>query len=261
MAATRSIGSTLLWFALLALLGVLVTCAVFAVFVPGPERGKTFYVAASIVCCAVITFFAHLTHSRLASRGVPTATPPVRIQVQFLIFIWLIAAIIAAAVAANPEHADTFYSDRVFMVYLVLTFLFFMAAYFVYTKDIEVDAEDRDLAQERRDVQFNVPDIETVMHAVQDTARQHPEHAVLADRVYKRLDTVRSALEGILVSVTAGDQGPHWNAEIAGQVTKLVSLSNLPGDRAEVLKALDEIDRQAGVILSVVKKRERDLMT
>jgi hypothetical protein len=249
-----------LWFALLATLGVLVTCAVFAVFVPGPERGKTFYIAASIVCCAVVAFFAHLTHSRLAVRGVPTATPPARIQVQFLSLLWLVSAIIAAAVAADPKHADTFYADRVFMIYLVLTILSFVGAYFIYTKDIEVEDEDRGLAEERRDILFNVPDIETVMHTVQEAGRQHPEHALLADRACKRLDTVRSALESILVSATASAQGQNWNAEIAGQITKLISLSRLPGDAAETSKALDDIARQADVILSVVRKRERALM-
>ncbi|MCP4643326.1 MAG: hypothetical protein GY851_22960 [bacterium] len=263
MAVTRSVGSTLIWYAVLAFIGVLVVCSMFAVFVPGPERGQAFYVAASIVCFALLVSFTHLAHSKLAALGVPTATPPTRIQVQILIGVWLVLAIVTAILAANPEKADTFYTDRVFMVYLVLTFLFFAAAFFLYSKDIEVEAMDQEVAEERRSIQFSVPDVESVKRTVAELGERFPAHALLADRVGKRVDMALSGLEAVHVSASrSGFDGPDWNAALAEQVTGLVSLSSesLSVEEEGAPDLLNRLAAQADLVVSTLRKRERALM-
>ena len=248
MGQSVSIHRTLLWMSLFFLLAALATYATFAAFVAGPDRRTTFYVAVSLVCAAELVLFAHMAHSRLARAGVPTASRAGRIQVNVLILVWLVLTIIAATVMANPAKADTIYSDRVLAVYLVLTFLFFLGVYGIYTRDIEISKVDRQLVAQRRILQLNVPDIEQVMRAVEELGRQHADQAVLADRVRKRVDTVRSALEGLLVGAHAldseqGAEVENCDSQIIQQVTQLIGLpggaSKTAGD--QVAKILSEI--------------------
>lgn len=260
MSTKPSIGATLFGHGIVGVVGVLVICCVFAVFVPGPERGPTFYVAAGIVCAAWLTLFIHLAHSKLAARGVPTASPPTRILISFLAIIWLVAAVLAAIFALDPERADTMAADRVFMIYLVLAFLFFAAAYFIYSKDIEVEAEDREVAKARRNIQFNIPDVESVMRSVDAAGDEFPEQAALVERVHRKLDSLRIALEGVLVSASAGDQLRSWDTEISEQITELIRLGNLPQDEKEIPDKLEAIARHADLIMVTVGKRERAMM-
>lgn len=264
MPGTRSAGATLGWLCVLFLMGAAVTVAAFAVFIPGPERGMTFYVALSIVVAAELVFFAHLAHSKLADAGGPTVSSATRIQVQVLIFIWFVLSVIGAVLAADPDHADTAYADRVLAIYLILTFVFFAVSYFVYAKDIEVERVDRQLIEERRAVQLAVPDIEQVMRAVGNLGDDHAEHAILADRVYKKLDSFRTAVEGAFVSERALDrEGEDWNAKLEQQVGELVALSGkAPDATAENASALlREISEKADAMLTTLRRREQALMS
>lgn len=260
MFRTPSVGSVLLWFMLLAVLAVLVTCAAFAVFVPGPDRGITFYIAASIVCTAELVLWAQLLHTRLAARGVPTATPPVRIQIHALAVLWLLAAIVVSIIALNPERADTFGADRAFIVYVILTFLFFLGAYFLYARDIAVERMDRATAIARREVQSGLPNIEYAMRMVRDISQHFSEHAIAADRVHKKLDTVRSALEGVLVTA-GGTPGFDWDAALVEQVNRFVALAELPQDAADAAARLEKLAQQTEIVLSTIRKRERAITT
>ena len=273
MGSSGSARTTLLWHAGLALLGILIACVAFAAFVPGPERGNTFYIAACIVCTAILVLFAHLAHTRLARAGYPTASAPTRIMVQFLIFIWFVLAVITAIVVSHPERADTLFADRVFVIYLILTFVFFGAAYYLYTKDIEVEQENRELAAARRKIHVHVPDVEDVLRAVKEVGNTHEAHAVLADRVEKKVDTVRTALEAAFVSDHAlerpGGHGFDWNAEVERQhaeieseVARLKELASAAtaASNEEAADRLTQIGNQADGMLSMLKRHGQAMM-
>jgi hypothetical protein len=263
MAQQRSVGATLFWLSLLFLLAAAVTCAAFAVFVPGPDRGKTFYVALSIVVAAELVFFAHLAHSALARAGVPTASAATRFHVHGLILLWFVLAVVTAIIAADPDRADTLAADRVLVVYLILTFLFFAAAYFVYSRDLQVEEADREVAAERKHVAAQAVDVEQVMATVRQLGRAHAECALAADGVVKKLDIVRSELEGALVSERGPDPGEEdWDGRLTQQLTELVGVSSsaAAAPAEKVPDMLTRIAGQADAILATMKQRERSLM-
>lgn len=264
MSPSSSASATIFWYSLLFLFGAAVTCAAFAVFVSGPDRTTTFYVAQSVVIAAELTFFAHLLHSKLVKAGAPSASRATRIQVQVLIFIWFLLSVIVGAVIAHPKNADTVFADKVLVIHLILTFIFFASTYFLYAKDIEVERADRQLAQERKAIQLNMPDVERVMGAVAELGAQHAAHAVLADRVGKKLDRVRSELDSTLVSERGLDrpeEAQEWNARIEKEVSELVRLSGeVAAATAEQAPAiLNDISEKAEDVLSTLRRREQSL--
>jgi hypothetical protein len=264
MSASHSVRSVLFWYFVLFLLAAAVTCAAFFVFVPGPDRKLTFYVALSLVVAAEFVFFSHLLHSRLAEMGLPTATSATRAQVQGAIAIWFIATVVLAVLAVNPDRADTFTADRLLVIDLILTFLLFACAWFLYSRDVEVQQVTADLVEERESIQVKIPDLEEAVRAVADAGRKHAEHAVAADRVAKKLDTVRSAIEGALVSerALAGDDR-DWASKIQGQVVQLSELSGKAGgaDADQVADALERVAKQAEEVLATLKRRDKSLIS
>lgn len=270
MAQPRPVAATLLWLCVLFFLAAAVTAAAFFVFVPGPDRADegrmlTFYVAMSLVIAAEFMFFAHLAFSKVAeARGgeVSTAT---RFQVQGMIVLWLVATIVAAVLSVDPERAGTIKADKILIIDLILTFFFFAFAYFMYGKDVEVGRATRALAAERSRVQISVPDLEQVIRAVADLGRRLPEHAVAADQAGKKVDTVRSALEGAIVSERAlGEEAlRQMDAQIQQQIDQLAGLARGLAQAAsdQVPQALRGIGEQAEAILTSARRRERALMS
>jgi len=267
MVQSRSARATVLGLSALFLLAVVATYTLFAVFVPAANRTRIFYIVLSIVCGAELVVFAHLAHSRLARTGTPSATRPVRTQVNFLILVWFVLTLLTAAIAGNPQEGQEVNAYKVLAIYFVLTVIFFMAAYALYSKDVEVAAVDRQLAAERRSLQLNVPDIEQAMRALEELGRQHADHAVLADRVRKRMDTIRNALEGVLVSGgslqdSRDEQVQKWTTQMEQEITQLISLcggaSRMAAD--QVGEALGRIANQADTILATLRRRERSAL-
>lgn len=265
MAPNQSARRPLLGLILIFLLAAVVTYVVFAAFVAGPDRGTTFYVALSLVISAEFVFFAFLAHSKLVHAGVVTAGAATRHQVLALIFVWFVLSAIAGGIISHPENADSIFSDRVLAIHLVLTFLFFAAAYFMYTKDVEVGRVDAALVKERSKIQRIVPDIEDVMEAVTNLGRRQSEHAVQADRVRKKLDTIRTGLELALFSersVTEGTGiGHDWNAQIEEQIERLMRSSEQAAKATSetATEVLQGIADQTDAVLKTLKLRERSL--
>lgn len=246
--------------------GAAVTYAVFTAFVPGPERGMTFYVAVSIVIAGEFVFFSFLAHGRIASTGRLEDDTPVRMQVSALIILWLVLAIVAAAVIVDPDVADTATADKILGIYAVITFLFFGGAYFIYSRALEVEVVGRELDQQRRSFQTVVPDVERAMDMVREVGDDVPEHAALADRAHKKLDTVRSALEGSMVSERALENPSREVQDVEGdireEVGELIDLSEKlrDGQSEQAERALTDIARKSERLLATLKKRDRLLM-
>lgn len=249
---------TLLGYGMLALLGILVTCAVFAVFVAGPNRGATFYVALGMVCAAELVFFAHLANSAL-TRWTPAASlGAVRIQIHALIVVWLLVAIVVAIIASHPERQDTHIADRVLVIYALITFCFFAAAYFLYAKHYTLAEAGRQVAAERSAVHQFMPDMDASLAAVRGFGEQHPAHAVAADRTHKKLETVRFDISGIVVSerlVRGGGDTQTWCDRLADEIDLLRDMAcNQLGADADPAAVLANI----GVQVESVRRHLRD---
>lgn len=251
---------TLLGYSLLALAAILVTCAAFAVFVPGPDRGTTFYVALSVVCAAELVLFAHLAHSALARWATASELGAVRIQVHVLIAVWLLLAIVAAVIISHPENQDTLFADRVLIVYLIVTFCFFAATYFLYSKHFELAKASQHLATERNAVQQFIADIDDVLEAVRQMGERQPDQAIAADRTQKKLETVRSDITSVVVSerqARGGVETQGWLDRFAEEVDKLaqVARDRLGSEAADPAGVLAEIEKQVEVIRRHLRSR------
>jgi len=267
MSGSKSSISTIGGISVFFAVGAVVTCALFLVFVPGPERGITFYVAMCIVITAELVLFTHLAYSRLARAFPPGPSRAIRLEVHALILLWLIAAIITAILAVRPENTDTFTADKIFVIYLLVTFLFFVAAYFLYSNSIEIEETDAQLVAERKDITSKAPDIDHVIRAVEDIGHRNAEYSVQVDRVWKKLNTLRSNIESAFVSERTLSQPASsvhdWSSQLEQQVSQLVTLSDSASTITpeKVPELLDNIVSKAESIITTLQKRENSLTT
>jgi len=264
MTPPRSIIPSLLGMFLLFIFGAVVTCAVFFVFIPGPDRGMTFYFALSLLVAVEFVFFIHLANPGLERAGAKVSSPATRYMVIGAIFIWFILTLIVAALAVSPARADTMAADKILIVDLIITFLLFAFIYFMYTKDLEVGQIDQKLVSERRAIQSDIPALEKMMKFAVDLGGQFPEHAVLSDRIGKKVDTVRTALTGIsTMEHTPAEEKDklEWQLKIHDEITQLVNLAGRPGQSSgQALETLNEIGKQTEKILVTLQGRDRFLM-
>ena len=255
----RSVFSSLIWLFLLFLFGAGVTWAVFSMFILGPERGMTYYFALSIVIAAEFVIFLHLANPG-ARAGGKASSPATRYMAQGGIFVWFILTLIVAAFAVSPSRADTAAADKILLIDLVLTFVLLVFLYVIYAKDFEIGGITQQLADERANIQFDIPALEQVMRFTTDIGQQHSEHAALSDRVGKKVDTVRSAIDGVMVSESAMLQGKggDWPARIQEQISELVgNFDDVDISSDQALERLNNISKQADTILTTLRQRER----
>lgn len=264
MGSSRSAGATLLWLCVLFVLGAAVTAAVFCVFVPGPERGMTFYAAFSLVAVAEFVFFAHLAQSKLAQLRGSAVSAPVRYQVQGAIALWFVASVVIAAMAVDPDRADTIAADRILVIDLVLAFVLFAFAYFLYAKSGEVGEATRELAAAREQIQQCTPELQRLMSAVIELGRRFPDQSQEADRTAKKVDTVRSAVEGVLVSERHLGSGAEEAEDRACQ--RLTALTGLASGLAaasaeEAPRMLARVREHVDDAMAALRARERAIMS
>jgi hypothetical protein len=264
MGPSRGVGAVVLWLSLLFLLGVAVTAAVFCVFIPGPERGMTFYAAFSLVVTVEFVFFAHLAQAKLARVRGSAVSDPVRYQVQGAIVLWFIATVVIAALALDPKRADTLVADRILVIDLVLAFAFFSAAYFLYAKSGEVGRAKRELAAARSGIQQWAPELQLLMSAVAELGHRWPEHAVDADRTAKRVDAVRAAVEGVLVSERSlGGDAQEVENSVQERLSALAALARPLAEASadQTPQLLAGVRRQADEAMTAMQKRERAIVS
>ena len=259
----RSMLSSIFWMLLLFLLGACVTWVVFSVFIAGPDRGMTFFFALSFVIAAEFVVFLHLANPGARAGSGVSSSPATRYMAQGAIFVWFILTLIVAAFAVHPSRADTITSDKILIIDLILTFFLFAVLYAIYAKDLQIGQINQQLADERTDFKFDIPAIEEVMRFAGELGSKHNEQLALADRVGKKVDTLRSAINGILVSessLLSGKGGEDWQTKVQDQIAKLAgfqSESELSSE--QVRETLDKIAKQADAILTTLRHRERSL--
>jgi len=258
---SRSSGATLLWLSLIFLFAAAITATIFLVFIPEPDRGMTFYVVLSLVIAAELVLFSHLAYNRLAETD-PTVSTAARIQVQGLVVIWFIATVIIAAYATSQPRADTLASDKLLLIDLVITFLFFLAAAAIYGRSREVEEADQSITAKRVELRTRARDIDQVLLAVDQLGAREQQHAALAAGVRKKLELTRTSLESTFVSSRVADaQGSdgEFVMRLDEEVEKLLSLSasaaTVPVPMAAEL--LNKIGGQAEALTRLIRQHDR----
>ena len=235
---------TFAWIAVLFLAAAGITLTAFYSLITPEYRGQTFYQAAAGCCVAELVFSAFLafTLSAGTQRGAPGHA--VRLRIMTLVTVWAVVMIIGSAVAVAPARVDSFYSDKILIWQLIFTFFMVAGAFFLQLQSY-AGGMDRLLAK------------------IQGLSSRQPAKAVAVDRLYKRVDTLRTQLlsslpigeraAGRMVEPPPPEQLEDRLRELHDQVDQLCDADTAAFD-AELEKT-----RQAVEAAVAVLRQRRDL--
>lgn len=263
----RSIGGALLWPYVLAGMAAAITVVIFAVFVPGPDRGLTFYIAVSLVVGAELLGCAQFAYSKLAQAGVPAATPAARQQVTVLVVLWFLLTVVVSLLAIDPKRADKLAADRLLAIYLGLTFLFFVGMYLMYSRDIQVKQSEERLGEERQALVANMTIVDDLLREVHEVGRRYPSCAAAADSTRRKLNVARTALQASLVSERSLNR---WDPDLSDANLRLAQeLKGLAECSGELTSAapdgipalLQQAGQRSEAVVRALKQREQRLIS
>jgi len=190
----RSVATTVAWLGLLWLLAAALTVAGFYSFIIGEDRGATFYWVLSYICFAELILFGYTAYLWTVPHTVQRPSRAVRLRVMVLVVIWFLAILVTGILAVRPSAADTWYSDKILLFHLLLTFLLLLGAYVLHRADVTLQLE-RD-APERQRVSLNSLSsmVQTSIESVRSLSGRYTEHTEPLDHLAKRLDILKSQL-------------------------------------------------------------------
>lgn len=255
--------TTLAWVALLFLAAVGVTLAGFYTFVIPDHRGMTFYQAVAGCCAAELVFSAFLVFTVSASLDRGTPGHAVRLRVMTLVTVWTVILVITSAAAVAPARADSFFSDKILVWQLVLTFFMIAGAYFMQRQSAVVEAISAEPQRQRTQIRSYTGGVEGLLAKLQGLSRRLPAKATEVDRLYKRVDTLRTQLMSNLAigeRATARPVEPPAPEQIEDRLRQLQEqIDRLCGTDATAFDAELEKSRQAVDAAVAVLRQRRDL--
>lgn len=203
--------------AVLAILAVVITVVTFDTLITPEFRNRTFHHVVTTCCLAELVFFGYLAFLFWAgSRGSDPAHA-VRLRTMTLITLWALAIIVSGAFAVAPSYTDTFYSDKILIWQLLVTFLVLAAAIVLHQQQAAVEAGSAGPQQERAQVQSYALGLDPLLSLVTALSQKRPAQAVTLDHLRKRLETLRHQLSA---SFPRTDR-------VAGRLVEPVSLQAL----------------------------------
>jgi hypothetical protein len=197
----RSIATTLAWLGLLWLLAAALTVAGFYSFVIEDDRGATFYCVLSYVCFAELILFGYVAYLWTVPHTVQRPSRAVRLRVMVLVVIWFLAILVTGCLAVHPSAADTWYSDKILLFHLILTFLLLVGAYLLHRADVTLQLQRDAPERERVTLKSYSGMVQTSIESVRSLSGRDMEHMKALDHLAKRLDLLKSQL--LSVSPTA----------------------------------------------------------
>jgi len=260
---SRSV-TTVLSLAGLWILAVVLTIVAMTSFIIPEERGDTFYCVVSFICFAEFIVFGYLAYLITIPHTVKRPSQAMRLQIMTLIFVWFIAVIITGVIAVRPSLADSFYSDKILVFHLIMTFLLMFSAYFLQRSDVAVQEDQEGPQRERIQLQSYSAKLQMCMNTIQSLGDQNDEYLVELQSLTKTLDTLKTQLLSVspkakreqarIVDVPTTDR-------IRQQVEDLLStVDRLKGCEPEQMQEeIKNIDKAAVSIVSDLRQREEML--
>ena len=254
---------TFAWIAVLFLAAAGITLTAFYSLITPEYRGQTFYQAAAGCCVAELVFSAFLafTLSAGTQRGAPGHA--VRLRIMTLVTVWAVVMIIGSAVAVAPARVDSFYSDKILIWQLIFTFFMVAGAFFLQRQGGVVEALHAEPQRQRAQLQSYAGGMDRLLAKIQGLSSRQPAKAVAVDRLYKRVDTLRTQLlsslpigeraAGRMVEPPPPEQLEDRLRELHDQVDQLCDADTAAFD-AELEKT-----RQAVEAAVAVLRQRRDL--
>lgn len=245
----------------LLLIAVGLTIATFYSFIIPEDRGEAFYSGIFACCIAEVVLFYWLRYT-LAARSVPDHPDlAVRMRLMLLVVGWTLVILVTSSVAADPDNADTFFTDKIIIFQLIITFLAFGAFFFQYRQAVALQIRDDVPQHERRRLESCAGGLDPSLADLRALASREPDHAVALEGLAKRIDTLKTQLQSASAN-TSGDRYRPVNPADAGLIEE--RLNELHDELAQLLSAsgeqladkLEKVRSTADRVLATLRQRE-----
>ncbi len=193
----RSTASTVVWMVVLWLFAVGLTVAGFLSFILPEYRGLTFYSVLVFSCFAEAVMFGYLAYLLTVPHTVKRPSHATRNRIMVAVVIWFLLVMTCSSIAVIPSVSDTFFSDKVVLFLMILTFFLLLSAYFMTRQDVVIQERTDAPERERVQIQSYAGGVETWMASLREVVRRVPQRAMELDGVLKRMDTLKSQLDSV----------------------------------------------------------------
>lgn len=255
----------IVWLAVMCLVAVSITVALFLVLVPLASRGYAFYFAVSVLCAAELVCFAWLVNYRLSGFYEIRISGATQITIHVLIGVYfLVTVIFALILAPTPSESNRFF-NAVTLVYAASVFALLLAASMLYAKDISLVAENAEIRAQSRPLRLLEVDVEQICVTLRESARKNSGDVAAVDRVVKKIEALRTSLRyapGKKPGTLEEDERSieDINNKINGRLGALTqSVANMGGPDGFGQK-LSAVDSTVNEIEMLLKRRQQQLL-
>jgi len=185
----------IVWLAVMCLVAVSITVALFLVLVPLASRGYAFYFAVSVLCAAELVSFAWLVNYQLSRCYEIRISGATQVTIHVLIGVYfLVTVIFALVLSPSPSESKGFF-NAVTLVYAMSVFALLLAASMLYAKDISLVAEGAEIRAESRPLRLMEVDAEQICMTLRESAKKNSGDVAAVDRVVKKIEGLRTSLQ------------------------------------------------------------------
>lgn len=255
----------IVWLAVMCLVAVSITVALFLVLVPLASRGYPFYFAISVLCAAELVCFAWLVNYRLSTFYEIRISGATQITIHVLIGVYfLVTVIFALILAPSPSESKGFF-NAVTLVYAASVFALLLAASMLYAKDIGLVAENAQIRAQSRALRVLELDADQLCMTLRDSAKKNSGDVAAVDRVIKKIEGLRTSLQyapGKKPGTLEENQRSieDINAKISSRLDALTkSIANMGGPDG-FGERLAGVDSTVNEIEMLLKQRQQRLL-
>jgi len=181
----------LFWTMLFCFAVCAITIISFISFFPPDLRGKTFFIVIGMICISEIVFFIYTAYSLIISGKEGGGDPAVRNLIHIFIGVWWLLLLLTGIIAILPSYADTFFSDKIILIQVIITFFLFACAYFLSSKSRQVESIKVEKQQESLEMEKYIKEFSLMISKFQTLGEKYPEHLIRLDRLTKKIESLQ----------------------------------------------------------------------
>ncbi len=188
--------ATLIGLLILFLFAAGITVAAYFSLIVPEDRNQAFHAGLIASCTAELVFFGYLLY--VIGGGWSPSQPDAanRLRLMAMIAFWTLTIIISGGIAAAPDNADTFFSQKIVVMQLIFTFLVFLAMFFQHRQAVVVQMRDAVPQAQRRRLESYAGGMDNLLADLRSLAARNPDRLVEIEALSRRVDTVRTQLLG-----------------------------------------------------------------
>ncbi len=237
------------------------TVAAFFSFIIPEYRNQTFYSCVVACCIAELVLFGYVGYT-MGTRGRPDQPDlAIRMRLSVLVVLWTLCILVTSGIAVSAKYTDTFFSDKIILIQLILTFFLVGAVFFQHRQGVAVQSMNAGPQRERRKMESYGGGIDVLVAGIRAVAGREPEHAVEIDALLTRMATLKTQLQSVSALMAREEGRPVEPADaelveeclgrVHDEVDALVAAEG-DGVAGQLRKTREKVDRT----LAVLRQRE-----